>query len=198
MVALVHASKADCHVIVRMTIPVRIIQGNIKDLPIHKEISDIVLTDYFPWYWNERQVSEGSYSGFTHAVLKHHSPQPTSPHIDLFTRLVHTIVEKENINMKRILRMQANLLHNANFTLEELNDSIHTDHVEPQYFTIIYYPMNSDGVTVVHAPNNELLLQKMPEEGNYLIFNSDLRHYAVPPMQNRRRVIINSICEENI
>jgi hypothetical protein len=169
---------------------------NIDKIDCQETIHDMyygLMSDTHPWYWNENIITciEGQHAGFTHVFYK--DGKINSSYFDKTNNLLNLIANKEQIKIKSIYRIQANLLPNINITEKQLETSIHTDMPTNNYRSIIYYVMDSDGDTVIFNDDKEVRVS--PEQGKYVIFNSNLYHRATIPTINKRRIVINYIVE---
>lgn len=165
-------------------------------LECSKTIDDIhstLMSDMYPWYWNENQISsyERQHAGFTHAFYR--GGEINSSYFNKIDDLLNLILDKEQIKIKSIFRIQANLLPNITITDEQLLNSIHTDMPTDNYISIIYYVMNSDGDTVIFDNDKEIRIS--PKQGHYVVFKSCTKHRATMPIINKRRIVINYILE---
>lgn len=176
-----------------------IIKGKVDCKNTVDSVYDLLSTDMFPWYWNEFQIkgyednsgTMGQNAGFTHVLFVNN--EVNSGHFYKIFDLINLILDKEQIKMKSIFRIQANLAPNITLTDEQMKNSIHTDMTENKYITLLYYVMDSDGDTVIFDDGKEVRIN--PKQGNYVIFNSNLNHRATMPVENKRRIAINCILE---
>jgi len=166
---------------------------------LQDKIKSSVISEYFSWFWNENQIvyttkKSHSYFGFTHVAIRDY--EANSQTIDLIKYLVDEITKTENIKYKAIFRAQFNLLTNTNITDEQLKNSIHIDIENPNFLTILYYVIDSDGNTIFYNEDKETIISEhSPIEGEYIIFKSNTWHRASLPKINSRRLAINIVLE---
>ena len=173
-----------------------IVKNKIDDIELISQISNIFVSNEFPYYWCENQIIKNNskqYGGFTHGFYIDDTIY--SAFFDLVYRLLIKILKKEKITMKYLSRIQANLLPNLSINDEELKNSIHKDMEISNYKSIIYYVIDSDGDTVIYDDNKNIIDLMTPVAGSYIIFNSDLWHRASIPKQHKKRIVINYIVE---
>jgi hypothetical protein len=168
----------------------------LNNITLQNTIKNLVISNHFQWYWNENQINENNYSyfGFTHTAIRNY--EINSGTIELIKYLADEIVKKENIKYKAIFRANFNLLTNINITDEQLKNSIHQDTEKSNFFSILYYVINSDGNTILYNDDKETIISEhSPIEGEYIIFKSNTWHRASLPKINSRRLAINIVLE---
>ena len=176
-----------------------IIQNKIDCQELITNIYDILQSNMFSWYWNEYQIQgsdspeklKDQYAGFTHIFYR--DGEINSGYFQMATELLNLILQKENIRLKTIVRMQANLLTNINVSDEQLLNSIHQDLKLDNCISVVYYVMDSDGDTYIYQEDTEIRVP--PKQGSYVIFKSSLNHRASVPSLHKRRMVINCIVE---
>jgi hypothetical protein len=174
-----------------------IIKNNIQDKDKIKQIFDICDSNFFPYYWNENQIDSDltlkQYGGFTHIFYSDN--KINSPLYDIFYNVILDIAEKENITIKLLHRLQANLSLNINIDDVQFKNSIHQDMDLPNYKTILYYINDSDGDTVIYDNNKNVIDSILPFSGNYIIFDSMTFHRSTIPKNSKKRMVVNCIIE---
>ena len=152
---------------------------------------------YFPWYYQEFQIRTNNNPnqsfGFTHIFFK--DQQITSNLFYELLPLINTFVEKSNIKVKSIYRLQANFLCNQfeNKTISKNN--IHYDLKDKNFISFVYYVIDSDGDTIIY--NNDMTEKERanPIMNNCIYFNSNELHKANLPKKHKKRIVINCILE---
>lgn len=156
------------------------------DFEVHNQLKQILLSNNCPWYYADKTTSnndEDMYQ-FTHEVIT--KGQVMSP--DLFPFIQQL---QHNLNINNILRAKFNLLPRQPHTEKDLDASIHIDSSEPGHKSMLYYINTCDGDTVFYSKDK--VLHFMPKENTAIIFNSNIRHRATPPIINKQRVVLNII-----
>lgn len=168
-------------------------QNKITNKELKKQTADLFTSTYFAWYLQEKQIKEhgNQYSGLTHVFYI--DEKINSEHFGLAALILDEILKKENITIKSLFRLQANLLLNINASEEQIKNSYHQDindeMKDKNYMSCVYYVIDSDGDTVIE---NESV---SPVCGNYVIFDSKSIHKAGIPQKHNKRIVINAIFE---
>jgi hypothetical protein len=100
---------------------------------------------------------------------------------------------KEKI--KGIVRIKANL--NSQNSLTNPVDNIHQDIIaDGNFMSLLYYVMDSDGDTLFFDDDKKTVVDRItPQENKAVWFDSKTWHCSSPPIENKRRVVINFILE---
>jgi hypothetical protein len=170
-----------------------IIQDKINNEEFTNSISDLLTGGDFGWYWNENTVNKGSYhsqiGGFTHSFYNQNT-SVNSQYFPIITSLLDKL--KDKVIVESIHRAQANFLCNIQMSKEEYDSLIHVDISDNNYISILYYVISSDGNTIIYD-NEGFSTSVNPIKGNYVIFPSTFLHKATPPVDNKKRIVINII-----
>jgi hypothetical protein len=170
---------------------------NLLPIDYSNQISNMIDSLYFPWYYQEFQVKTNNDPnqsfGFTHIFFK--DEQITSNFFNELLPLINTFVEKLNIKVKNIYRLQANLLCNQNENEDILKNNIHYDIDDKNFISFVYYVIDSDGDTIIY--NNDMTIKETanPIMNNCIYFYSNNLHQANPPKNHKKRIVINCILE---
>jgi hypothetical protein len=170
-------------------------------LPItyQTELKNIIAGYEFPWSWQDNQIDNtldtNQISGFGHVFLRDELIH--SKYFNLIQPIVYFFEEKTNLKVKRIYRAQANLLVNQITTQEMLNSQIHIDNENDNFYSLVYYVIDSDGNTKLYnnKKDKEVVMSCEPKEGNACIFKSNTYHSATLPKINKKRIVLNFIFE---
>ena len=134
-----------------------------KFLPkkIFKELKDGIMSDYFPWYYNDCILNNKKDKNF---------------------QFTFTFLNEKGINCSQeLIAIKANLLTKTNKIVEQ---GFHTD--QPKGTTSIFYINKCNGYT--KFKNNKKITS---EENKLVEFNSTLEHTGSSCTDKKRRVVIN-------
>ena len=152
-----------------------------------KQISNVILSDYFSWYWNEGVVSNygdvknpGSYQ-FTNMIFNIRYGGVNSEYYSLFD------VFQQKLGVKRLDRIKLNLNHKRIF---HRKGGYHTDNNPSDPYqhtkTAVFYVNTNNGWTEFKKGG------KVKSVANRIvIFDSNLEHTGVTCTDEKRRVIVN-------
>jgi len=169
---------------------------NIMSSDYTKVINASLDTDMFPWYYSDSVVDDENIKenifGFTHCF--YHGGEINSPGFDLVNKIVHQVSTKLKLKIKRIVRINANLLFNQPTKKEH---AIHRDseNNNGKFISIIYYVNKSDGDTVLYDESKKINKKVTPLKNSCLCFNSYTLHAASLPKKHKKRIVINCILE---
>jgi hypothetical protein len=190
----------------------------IKRIEIDKDYADILselmLGDEFPWYWNSGTLYPETDDGcvidsktkdshqFTHTIYLNNQPQTEYYHY--FTEMVHYL-EPHIGKIKRVIRIKSNLMVGDGAYPEGLYNGPHVDYHGDNLLSFVYYVNDSDGDTVIfdeHLDGNPHNLTELtevdrqtPKAGSGIVFNSQRVHTSSTPRFTDRRVVINYVFE---
>jgi hypothetical protein len=145
----------------------------------------------FPWFFIKDSIGYGkkSFPVFTHLIYEKDRKINSTPELfDYVLNILNTICNKHNIEYKFIDRIQINLL--LNHLNCENYDNIHTDKDDKGYKSILIYLNDSEGDTIIYDKETYYVA---PEQGKYVIFDSNLKHTASLPKDTLIRKVINII-----
>ena len=150
---------------------------NFLEEDIFKEIEKILMSDKFPWFFNDFKNDSDDINNFqfTHTVVRGNGNVESK-----FIQYIKPFFDK--LNIKKIFRIKINL---TTRTQKLFNHLYHTD-VPFQCSTAIFYINSNNGKTIF----------KNGEEINsvanrMVIFNSNLEHAATSHTDEKTRVNIN-------
>jgi len=170
------------------------------------EIEHTLSSSMFPWYWNEASIvyeykgtvdtpfSRKDYQ-FTHRFYADN--EAVSDYFMLIKPLVLFFESATGIKVKRLVRAKANLTTRINVSDSEMLEAVHVDayHCDTQHISMVYYVCDSDGDTVVMDDNYNIVASKSPAKGTAFYFSSFDKHRPTPPVEYKRRIIINIVME---
>ena len=155
---------------------IKVIDNFLED-DIFKEIEKILMSDKFPWFFNDfkNDSDDNNNFQFTHTVVRGNGEVESK-----FIQYMKPFFDK--LNIKKIFRIKINL---TTRTQKLFNHLYHTD-VPFQCSTAIFYINSNNGKTIF----------KNGEEINsvanrMVIFNSNLEHAATSHTDEKTRVVIN-------
>ena len=150
---------------------------NFLEEDIFKEIEKILMSDKFPWFFNDFKNDSDDINNFqfTHTVVRGNGNVESK-----FIQYMKPFFDK--LNIKKIFRIKINL---TTRTQKLFNHLYHTD-VSFQCSTAIFYINSNNGKSIF----------KNGEEINsvanrMVIFNSNLEHAATSHTDEKTRVVIN-------
>ena len=140
------------------------------------ELKDTIMSDHFPWYFNDNVVDyEEKYFQFTFHFIKNGDVNCS----EKMMNIVQPILSK--IKYKKIHRIKANLL------TQDINITEHGMHVDPfEGNTGIFYINTCNGYTKFE--NGKKIKS---EENKYIEFDSRMHHTGSTCTDEKRRVVIN-------
>lgn len=155
----------------------------------------------FPWYFNSKTISKDfgheQISGFTHGLYV--NDKINSSAYNLVKEAVDIIFKKIEIDtsskfqIKRIHRIQANLLIPTLINDKQKSNLFHVDDNRENYVSIIYYINDSDGDTVITEPNVTHHIK--PKKNKCIYFPSNILHRPGLPTKTKRRMVLNIVVE---
>lgn len=162
-----------------------------------RDLNNQILSSYMPWHFNEQSVThEGQYDElfqFTYTIVMKGGQINTNN--TAYMILLSEIFKSVGVVNPLIERAKFNLLPRQPYTEEDLNNTIHTDAKDgnkSNLKSIIYYPHDSDGDTVIYG-KNEATMNITPKANTAVMFDSHLKHRATPPTVNKSRVVLNIV-----
>jgi hypothetical protein len=163
---------------------------------LFENIKPELLGSNFPWYFNDSityNKPTGNDFQFTHIFYRDQKQQSN------FYSLVHSFLYVAELklkeNIKGIVRIKANL--NSQNSLINPVDNIHQDMTaDGNFMSLLYYVMDSDGDTLFFDDDKKTVVDRItPQENKAVWFDSKMWHASSPPIENKRRVVINFILE---
>ena len=150
-----------------------------------KQISNVILSYSFPWYWNDGVISgDGDVNNpmsyqFTHRIFDLHEGGILSDYYSLFD------IIQQRLGVKNLLRIKENLNPRTVF---HRKTGYHTDlsWLNSHHQTAVYYINTNNGWTEFKKGG------KVKSVANRIvIFDSNLEHTGVTCTNEKRRVIVN-------
>jgi hypothetical protein len=159
------------------------------------------MTDkWFNWNWNSEQIvpqtPDKDLFQLTH--LFYYKRKVLSKHFNLMNTAVGYFAEKTGLKVKRVVRIKGNLLTNVAHEEESLTNLIHTDLpilADGKFISFVYYVIDSDGDTIIYDKDRNIVETSPPIKGNCVWLNSKTEHRSSPPVNHKRRIVINFILE---
>tara|TARA_R100001594_G_scaffold40390_1_gene72257 strand:- start:65 stop:544 length:480 start_codon:yes stop_codon:yes gene_type:complete len=154
------------------------IYKNFLSKEIFKKLKDAMMSDYFPWYFNDGIDYKGKKDNsfqFTYTFVAETKINCSEEMIDI----IKPILKK--IKYKKLNRVKANLLTRTHKIIES---QYHIDQKEGT--TGIFYLNKCNGYTIFE--NGKKISS---EENKYVEFNSNLKHTGSSCTDEQRRVVIN-------
>ena len=157
---------------------------NFLPLQEFKQLSNIVLSDYFPWYFNDDKTYKGDgYYQFTHTLFGGYEEGINSNFYSNFNSILH------RLNVHNLGRLKLNLNHK---TLFHRKFGWHTDGMVNKNFelsfhkTAIFYFNTNNGFTKIKGCG------KIKSIANRMvIFDTNLLHTGFSCTDKKRRIIMN-------
>jgi len=189
---------------------------NLVPKSFQNDIETLINDGDFAWYfydsvtYNLKEITNKnitSTSALIHTVFDNFSPNSVgvnSPYYSFFKSILYFLDDKENINLKNILRIRIRrTLPKQGHTLKKYN-APHVDLVEcSNYKSLVYYVEDSDGDTIFFNEtkqkdtvssylNNVTEKQRVtPKKGTGIYFNGDIFHSGNNPVNFDKRTVIN-------
>ena len=110
-------------------------------------------------------------------------------------KLLHKFLERTKQTYTKIFRCKLNLqLQNPNYP-ESSYVCPHIDMSEQKHNVLIYYPINSDGNTILfkNKDRENLIIEKEiePKKGRFIFFDGNTMHSNRPPKISETRMALN-------
>jgi len=151
----------------------------------------------FSWHWQDLQINPDQnldqFFGLSHVLYSHDTV--LSNLFETFIPLLYFFEDKTKLKVKKLHRMQINLLTFQNANKEKIKNAIHIDNESDSFYSMIYYVIDSDGDTIIYDENENVVETCSPIAGNAIWFKSNKKHSATLPIKNKRRIVINCIFE---
>ena len=150
---------------------------NFLEEDIFKEIEKILMSDKFPWFFNDFKNDSDDINNFqfTHTVVRGNGNVESK-----FIQYMKPFFDK--LNIKKIFRIKINL---TTRTQKLFNHLYHTD-VPFECTTAIFYINSNNGKTIFK--NGETVNSVA---NRMVIFNSNLQHAATSHTDKKSRVVVN-------
>jgi hypothetical protein len=167
---------------------------------LQDDIEKVVAGLEFPWYYRPstlyvgKNTSSGSPKDFQFTHNFFQEDERNSEYFEVVKPIMYFVEHNFGTQIKNLLRVKANLLTNSVLTETELEQQVHIDHSSDNFYSLIYYVIDSDGDTVIYDPEKGET-RVPPVKGNCVIFPSTTKHRATSPVLNKRRIVLNFIFE---
>jgi hypothetical protein len=172
------------------------IKTNFLPISLSENIKNITTSANFPWYFNENitPTSHVSLFQFTHTFFR--DGQITSDFYYEISPIIYFAEEKLNLKFKKIIRIKANLLTRDDNHHKYLDSTIHQDVEYEGCKSLIYYVDNFDGNTILFDNDKNIMKEIKPKYNSCILFNSNIWHRSTPPINYKKRIVLNCIFEE--
>ncbi len=164
--------------------------NNFLNIAYFKEISNLISSDIFAWYYNENSSSSTSgreninSHGFAHWIVNGNDPSSPTQYKDFFMPLLLMI--QDCVKRDNILRARADM---TLATPEKFMHAWHTD-MERENIATILYVNETDGETVILENGSERVIE--PKINKLVVFKGHELHTGYSPVKYKRRILINS------
>ena len=149
-------------------------------------ISNVILSNNFPFYWNEFQILGDSHPFFTHVLLSRNTNEANSLVFDFFYEILLKFCDKHFIKLEKIYRASINLT----YPIENVKiGKIHKDDDYPHKQFILYLSNPNNGNTYIYNEKEELIKTIEAKQFKAVCFNS-CNHAVGFPDKNRRVIAI--------
>jgi len=151
--------------------------NNFLPQEIYQNIKDNILSDHFPWFFNENVLSDRkSTYQFTHTFYVDQNAHSS------FCELLKPIMDI--LKPQNIVRVKANLNPQTEKIIET---GLHTDSSNDKLKSAVFFLNTCDGYCKI---NNKKFFS---QDNTMLIFNSNIDHTGSTTTNKKRRVLINII-----
>lgn len=161
------------------------------DIAAH--IREVLLSEDFAWYWNERTLDEAPQSThqFTHLFWVQGKANSSFAYIP--TDILRAVETALGIKVHYISRAKANLLCTLGDIDVDQQCEVHADlYAGDKAYSVVYYVGESDGDTVVYNEEAETA-RAQHKDNTAIVFNSLTKHRGSLPRQHKRRVVVNIV-----
>jgi len=162
---------------------------NVLVADYHKDLCDYILSSYMPWHFNDNTADKDQLFQFIHSVVQDNQICSSNQN---YMSLVANILTAAGVKNPCINRVKFNLLPRQPYTEEDLENSIHQDGTAGDLNSLIYYPHDCDGDTVIYGADGALM-NITPKANTAVMFDSQLKHRATPPTINQKRIVLNIV-----
>ena len=168
-------------------------------------IRDVLLSEDFPWGWNERTLDENELTDYTKTTHQFvhvlwFEGRENSVYGYIPVEIVKAFTSKIGIDTWYLGRAKVNLLCTLGDIDVNQQHEIHRDVLtDERAHSIVYYVGESDGDTVIYN-NGEEAHRSQHRDNSAVMFNSLTQHRGSLPRKHKRRVVVNivfQIKEEN-
>jgi hypothetical protein len=146
------------------------------------EIKELVLSSFFPWFYQTHTVDYDNIPYYSHRVLTCYEnsvnkvPEVCSEYFGAFSSMLLEILKFNNIEIELFYRINVNCVH----PLKVISSSaMHIDHYYPHHNMLVYLT-NSGGKTIVGKEKYD------PNIDDVIIFDGSIEHCLETPLSDRR------------
>ena len=160
------------------------------------QLQEYLLSDSFPWYWNDTTIigADGPKQNIFHlGHLFAKDNRINSNYFKLIEPMFNYIAQSTGVEIKNVVRVKINLLPRQPCDDEDIKNAIHTDMESTGYVSFVYYLHDVDGDIKTYDKDYNVIDSYSPKENSLVYFNSNTLHGTRPPIQSKRRVCINFV-----
>jgi hypothetical protein len=160
------------------------------------QLQEILLSESFPWYWNEstkREVYGVKQNIFHLGHVFVEDDRVNSEYFRFIEPMYSYLEQAAGIKIKNVVRVKTNLLPKQPYSEEDVKNAIHVDMWGEGYVSFVYYLHDVDGDIKTYDDDYNVIDSYSPKENSVVYFNSNTLHGARPPTQFKRRVCINFV-----
>jgi len=177
---------------------------NIIPLSYQNEIEDVLLSNYFPWYFTPdvtwRQYHTDGINTPANVHMFRNNKNTVSPFYQLVSPIVHFATTSINFHFSDVIQCRSFLQYplNVNFLANEVDD-LHID-LPIDHLVVLYYVTDADGETIIvnkvkeddpeeincNYKDYEILNAIQPKKGRVVIFDGKYYHTVKQPTKNIR------------
>lgn len=156
-----------------------------------ERLNSLLLSRDFPFYWHddideENRKEDVKNFGFSHELFNG-SKGMISSYIPAFEEMLHTMCNKFDTSIPKLLRLRVVLLTNVG---EEHLNKTHVDLDGDNFCTLVFYPHDTDGDFFWFDDDGE---HKVDVKKNTCVFMSGrIPHHGSMPVNHSRRIAINA------
>ncbi len=162
------------------------------------QLQEILFGSQFPWYWYDHTIQETNDIKQNIFQLQHiffAMGNINSNYFKLIEPMFGYIEKSTGIEVKGVLRINANLLPRQVCNEDDIANTIHidvTDDVE-SLTSFVYYLHDIDGDINTYDKDYKIIDSYAPKENSLVYFSSSMLHGTRPPIESKRRVCINFV-----
>jgi len=188
-----------------------------------KSVNDLynMLNDeYFPWYFTpsifNKNLEQPNNKRITYSPGFYHTVKHTNLGVNSNENVINNVMpilrefcDYENLKLKEVLRIRIRkTLQYPN----HINENYNVPHIDLQgylgkYYSLIYYPEDSDGDTVLFNSKKDVdgdmthldiinniedeIIRVSPKKGRAVFFKGDIVHSGNNPINYQKRIVVN-------
>lgn len=167
--------------------------SNLLPAPTATHVRDVLLSEDFAWYWNERTLEEVPQSTHQFTHLFWVQGQANSSFAYIPTNIISAVEAALSVNAHYISSAKANLLCTLGDIDVDQQCEMHSDlPAGDRVYSIVYYVGESDGDTVAYRDGIETA-RAQHRDNTAFVFNSLTQHRGSLPRKHKRRVVVNIV-----